>query len=70
MAEILLASVLPLKADPSLGTDHTLTAIGALMPGPARVLTLPLTVPGGLGAVTTELLLRNVLTAAEQLRPD
>ena len=27
-------------------------------------------VPGGLGAVTTELLLRNVLTAAEQLRPD
>ena len=27
-------------------------------------------VPGGLGAVTTELLLRNVLTAAERQRPD
>jgi hypothetical protein len=48
LAEILLAVALPLKADPSLGASHTLTAIGALMPGPARVLTLPLTVPGGL----------------------
>ena len=27
-------------------------------------------VPGGLGAVTTELLLRNVLTAAERQRPE
>jgi hypothetical protein len=48
VAEVLLAGILPLKADPSLGTGQTLTAIGALMPGPARVLTLPLTVPGGL----------------------
>jgi methylenetetrahydrofolate dehydrogenase (NADP+) / methenyltetrahydrofolate cyclohydrolase len=40
-------------------SDSVSSAAGALSP-----------VPGGLGSVTTELLLRNVLTATERQRPD
>jgi hypothetical protein len=48
LGELIIAAVLPLKADPATAASHTLNATASLMPDPARVLALPLTVPGGL----------------------
>jgi hypothetical protein len=48
LGELIIATVLPLKADPATAASHTLNATASLMPDPARVLALPLTVPGGL----------------------
>jgi len=48
LGELVIAGMLPLKADPTTAASHTLAATASLMPDPARVLALPLTVPGGL----------------------
>lgn len=48
LGELVIAGMLPLKADPATAASHTLAATASLMPDPARVLALPLTVPGGL----------------------
>ncbi len=48
LAELVIAAALPLRADPATAGSHTLAATASLMPDPARVLALPLTVPGGL----------------------
>jgi hypothetical protein len=48
LAELVVAGTLPLRAAAEAATTHNLAATASLMPDPARVLALPLTVPGGL----------------------
>ncbi len=44
----ILAATLPLHVGDTAGSVRTLAATAELMPGPVRVLALPLTIPGGL----------------------
>jgi hypothetical protein len=48
LGELMVSTLLPLKGDPATAASHTLAAATPLMPDAARVLALPLTVPGGL----------------------
>jgi hypothetical protein len=48
LAQLVVSTALPLKGNPATAASHTLGATTSLMPDAARVLALPLTVPGGL----------------------